>query len=283
MQITRLTGVLGAEISDVTVSDTMPAGDFDALKAALLEHGVIAIRDQTLTPAEQLAFVRRFGDIHFHPHVQGLPEQPEVMEILKTEAETTNFGSDWHTDQMFLASPANYTCLYGLEVPTSGGDTLFACMRNGYRSLSPAMQKVACGLKTLNRSVASQIAGRSGSNATTYASMRAKEAPVDEPLAEHPLVRQHPETGEPSLYVGLHSISLAGFSEAESRPLIDYFITHMARPENTCRVRWAPGTLTIWDNRRVLHNAINDYHGQRRRMHRITVMGGPTTAYSEAA
>ena len=95
MQITRLTGVLGAEISGVTVSDTMPAADFDALKATLLAHGVIAIRDQTLTPAEQLAFVRRFGDIHFHPHVQGLPEQPEVMEILKTEAEmlkTKNFG-----------------------------------------------------------------------------------------------------------------------------------------------------------------------------------------------
>jgi taurine dioxygenase len=283
MQISRLTGTLGAEITGINVSGDMPAAAFDALKAALLKHGVIAIRDQTLTPAQQLAFVRRFGDIHFHPHVQGLPEQPEVMEILKTEAETTNFGSDWHTDQMFLDEPANYTCLYGLEIPASGGDTMFACMRHGYRTLSPAMQKLARSLKTLNRSVASQIAGRSGSNATTYASMRAKEAPADEKLAEHPLVRLHPETGEPSLYVGLHSISLSGFSEAESRPLIDYFINHMARPENTCRVRWAPGTLTIWDNRSVLHNAINDYHGQRRRMHRITVKGGATAAYQVAA
>ncbi len=283
MQITRLTGTLGAEVTGIQVSGDMPAAEFDALKSALLHHGVIAIRDQSLTPAEQLAFVRRFGDIHFHPHVQGLPEQPEVMEILKTETDTSNFGSGWHTDQMFLMEPANYTCLYGLEIPECGGDTLFACMRHGYRTLSPAMQRLARSLRTLNRSVASQMAGRSASAAKTFSSMRAKDAPADETLAEHPMVRLHPETGEPVLYVGLHSVGLAGFLEAEAKPLLDYLMQHQALPENTCRLRWHPGTLAIWDNRSVLHNAINDYHGHRRRMHRITVKGGPTDAYQEAA
>ncbi len=279
MNIAPLAGALGAEITGVDVAGELPAAAFQDLRAALTRYGVLAIRDQSLTPATQLAFARRFGEIHYHPHVQGLPEQPEVMEILKTETDTDNFGAGWHTDQMFHPRPAHFTCLYALEVPEFGGDTLFACLRNGFRTLSPGMQRLALGQRSLNLSVASQLARRNASPTAMFANMRAREAPADEQLAEHPVARRHPDTGEPTLYVGIHTRALADCTEAESRPLIDAWLAHLTRPENTCRLRWRRGTLAIWDNASVLHNAINDYQGQRRRMHRVTVVGEATVGY----
>jgi taurine dioxygenase len=195
------------------------------------------------------------------------------MEVLKTEHETSNFGAGWHTDQSFLQAPAMATCLYALELPDVGGDTLFACMRNGYRALSSGLQRLALGLRTVNVSVAAQLAHGGAQNAATYGSMRARNADRDEPAAEHPLVCQHPYLGEPALYVGLHTQRFVGFSTDESKPLIEVFMNHLTAPENTCRVRWSAGALAVWDNRSVVHNAINDYPGKRRRMHRVTVAG----------
>lgn len=279
MSITPIAGALGADVTGIDVT-ALSDNELGAMRDALHRYGVLAIREQTLTPPQQLAFVKRFGDIHFHPHVQGLPEQPEVMEILKTETDKLNFGAGWHTDQIFLPEPANYTSLYALELPDAGGDTLYACMRNGFRTLSPAMQALACSLRSENRSVASQMARKNGSNAAAFGGMRAKDAPADEVPAVHPLVRRHPDTGEPALYMGIHTVGLDGFTEVEAKPLIDTMLAHLTRPENTMRLRWTPGTLAIWDNRSVLHNAINDYQGQRRRMHRITVTGDAPVGYS---
>ncbi len=137
----------------------------------MLDHGVIFFRDQLLEPAHQLTFAKRFGAIHLHPHVKGLPDMPEIMEILKTETDTHNFGAGWHTDQMFLPEPAMATCLYALEVPDSGGDTLFACLRAAYQSLSDGMQMLVRGLRTLNLSVAGQLTQRGATSAATF-SMR---------------------------------------------------------------------------------------------------------------
>ena len=280
MQIEPIAGALGADVTGVDVSIPLEDQLFNDIKTALLEYGVLALRNQTLTPAQQLAFVSRFGKIHYHPHVKGLPEQPEVMEILKREEDVHNFGAGWHTDQMFTPAPANYTCLYARELPDTGGDTLYACMRNGYRTLSPAMQKLAQTLKTENRSFAAQLSGKNQTSAGYFGTgMRTKEAAADEALVSHPVVRKHPETGDPVLYVGLHSIKLAGFTEEESKPLLEFWKKHLVVPENTCRLRWQLGTLAIWDNRLVLHNAINDYPGKRRRMHRVTVSGEPTQSW----
>jgi taurine dioxygenase len=145
------------------------------------------------------------------------------------------------------------------------------------------MQEMACSLRSLNRSVASQIARKNGSAKAAFAGMRAKDASAEEVPAEHPLVRKHPETGEPALYMGLHTVGFAGFTDAEAKPIIDMLMQHLIRPENTLRLRWEPGTMTIWDNRLVLHNAVNDYQGQRRRMHRITVKGSAPEAYDAVA
>ena len=278
-----MTGALGADVHDVDVSTPLGDDTVSALHDALVRFGVIVIREQALTPRQQLDFVRRFGDIHLHPHVHGLPDVPEVMEILKTEEETTNFGSEWHTDQSFLPEPAMATCLYACELPDAGGDTLFACMRGGFRSLSPGLQRVALGLRTVNLSVAAQLARSGGRNTSTYASMRARDAEADEPAVEHPLVRRHPVSGEPALYIGLHTQGFAGFADEEGAILKGIFMRHLTRPENTCRVRWTPGALALWDNRSVLHKAVNDYQGERRRMHRITVAGDRPRAWQPPA
>ncbi len=282
MDVAPIAGAIGADVTGIDVKN-LPDQEFNALRDTLHCYGVIAIREQQLTPAEQLAFVKRFGGIHFHPHVQGLPDQPEVMEILKTETDKQNFGEGWHTDQQFLAQPANYTCLYALELPSTGGDTQLACMRSAFRTLSPAMQALALRLRTRNQSVAAQMSAKNGSAAQTFGAMWAKDVPADEEAAIHPLVRQHPDTGEPALYMGIHTLGLDDFADAEAKPLLSMLLAHLTRPEHTVRLRWQPGTLTIWDNRSVLHNAINDYQGQRRRMHRITVVGDAPIAYQAAA
>ncbi|MCB1741718.1 MAG: TauD/TfdA family dioxygenase [Gammaproteobacteria bacterium] len=278
-----LSGALGATVRGIDLSEPIDASRFQQLNAALLEHGVLFFHDQQLTPAQQVAFARHFGDIHYHPHVQGLAEQPEVMEILKTETDTVNFGAGWHSDQMFLDEPAMGTCLYALEVPAAGGDTLFACMRAGYRSLSPAMQRLARGLKTVNLSVAGQQQRRGQSSVATYSSMRTRDAGADEPTAVHPLVRTHPQTGEDVLYIGIHTLTFLDHTPQESRALIDFLLDQVTRPEHTCRFRWRAGSLALWDNRRVLHNAINDYPGKRRRMHRVTVVGDRPVSVNRTA
>lgn len=268
-----LAGALGAIVHGAELSRPLDEQTFATIRAALLDYGVIFFRDQSLQPEQQLAFAKRFGAIHLHPHVNGLPNLPEVMEILKTEKDTHNFGAGWHTDQMFLPEPAMATCLYALEVPEAGGDTLFACLRAAYRSLSSGMQTLARGLRTVNLSVAGQLTQQGVSSAATFGSMRTREAAATEQPAVHPLVRTHPETGEDVLYLGLHTIRFENFTPAESKPLIEYLMAQITRPEHTCRFRWQPGSLALWDNRRVVHNAINDYPGRRRRMHRITVVG----------
>ncbi|MCP5152616.1 MAG: TauD/TfdA family dioxygenase [Ectothiorhodospiraceae bacterium] len=271
--IEPIASALGAEVAGVDLAAPVDDATIGQLRAALLEHGVLVLRDQHLQPRQQLDFVRRLGPIHFHPHVGGLPDLPEVMEILKTETDTENFGAGWHTDQMFLPEPAMATCLYALEVPRVGGDTLFACMRAGYRALSVGMQSLARRLRTVNLSVAGQLQRAGASQSARYGSMRARDAGTEEPEAVHPLVRTHPETGDDVLYVGLHTMRFEGMTTEESRPLLELLTARVVRPEHICRVRWRPGSLALWDNRRVLHNALNDYPGKRRRMHRITVAG----------
>ena len=283
MHIEPLAGSLGAQITGVDIAHALEDSAFRAVRDALVRYGVIVIRDQHLSAQQHLQFVKRFGPIHFHPHVSGLPQHPEIMEILKTENETINFGSQWHTDQSFLEQPAMATCLYAREIPDAGGDTLFACLRNGYRTLSIGMQRLVRSLDTVNLSVAAQLAQAGSHNASTYASMRARDAQLDEPAAQHPLVRRHPISGEPALYIGLHTQHFVGMSIEESRPLTDFLIAHITRPDNTCRLRWTPGSVAIWDNCSVLHNAINDYPGKRRRMHRITVAGERPIAYRDDA
>lgn len=275
MHLEPLTPALGAELEGIDLA-ALDDGAFDRIHAALLAHHVLVFRDQRLAPSEQLALARRFGRIHLHPFVEGLPDHPEVLEILKTETDTRNFGGRWHSDQMYTARPAKCTVLYAKEVPDVGGDTLFANLHLAYDTLSSGLRAALAGLRGHNVGDRAKRYGglsRRELYGATMQAMRVKDPGPVETDAFHPLVRTHPETGRKALYVGAHTQGIEGFEPAEVEGLLAFLLDHAVRPEATCRLRWSAGTLVIWDNRSVLHQALNDYPGKRRRMHRITVEG----------
>ena len=267
IKIEKISGAVGAEISGIQIEDICKH-DFKTVNNALLDHGVIYFRRQNISPTQQLDFAKMWNDLHLHPYLKGLPEFPEIIEIVKEPSDPNNFGDHWHTDQIFTPVPAMATMLYAKEVPVTGGDTMFACMEAAYESLSRAMKNMLAQLSTSNRY--DKTAARSDK-------MKNKIPDVEEPtmVAVHPLIRVHPETGRPSLYITdpQTTTHFNNMTPEESLPIITFLLNHATRPEFTCRLNWEVGTLAIWDNRRVLHMALNDYPGQRRVMHRITIKG----------
>ncbi len=274
LDIRPISGALGAEIGGVDLASPPSPAVADALRNALLAHKVVVFRDQSLTPAQLLDTVAVFGEPDLYPFLQGLPDCPKVIEILKLEGDAKNFGGAWHSDTSYFETPAGATLLLALETPSAGGDTLFADAGRAYDALSPAMRRMLDGLVAHNNSDHGYAGGRAAGMARLDGMKSAFVAESGGYEACHPVVRTHPGTGARSLYVNSsHTVRFAGMSEAESKPLIDFLCAQIVRPEFTCRVRWSPGTLTVWDNRAVQHKAINDYAGQRRRMHRVTTRG----------
>lgn len=270
MQVKQVAGALGALISGVDLRDDLGAERIARIRQALLDHQVIFFRDQTLTPAQYLRFARLMGEPVEYPFVKGLPDFPEIIQVTKLEHERTNFGGIWHSDTAYLDHPPMGSMLLAREVPPFGGDTLFANQVLAFESLSPGMQRLLDGLIAINSSSKADVSktredriGEAG-----------REDARKEYIAEHPVVRTHPETGRKSLYVNVaHTLRFADMTEAESAPLLQYLHQHQVRPEFTCRFSWAVGSMAFWDNRCALHNPVNDYHGYRRVMHRITLAG----------
>jgi alpha-ketoglutarate-dependent taurine dioxygenase len=240
------------------------------LRRALLDHLVLFFRDQDLTPRALLAAARQFGTPVEYPFVQGIEGYPEVIEVAKLENETVNFGGIWHSDTTYLESPPMGSLLLAREVPAAGGDTLFANMYLAFETLSEGMRAM------LDRLTA--ISSSAKADASRTREDRIRSAPKDGGRrlleAEHPVLRTHPETGRKALYVNVaHTVRFGGMTEAESAPLLHYLFQHQIKPEFTCRFRWRPRSLAFWDNRAAQHNPINDYHGYRRIMHRVTLAG----------
>ena len=281
IEVKPIAGALGAEIGGIDLA-ALDDETFDEVHAAWLEHLVVFFRKQAITPEQQLAFAKRFGDIHYHPFMRGMDEHPEILEIIKEEGDTKAFGEVWHTDQAFNPKPAKATILYAKETPDAGGDTMFTNLYLAYETLSDPMKTMIAGVKTWNvgdrKTLAQNGPMASAPRAGRYVGNEKMAAKVRDPgdvptEAAHPLVRTHPETGRTALYISTHSQTLDGFNRAEARPILDFLMAHAVQPEFTCRFRWEPGSLAIWDNRCTQHRALNDYHGKRRRMHRITIAG----------
>jgi len=270
LQIKKLAGALGAEIAGVDLSAPPSSELASAIRAALLEHLVVFLQDQRLSVPQFLAFARCFGKPIEYPLIKGLPEFPEVIEVSKLENETANFGGVWHTDTAYLELPPMGSMLLAREVPPVGGDTLFANQYLAYEALSPGLRRMLEGLVAVNSST------KADASRTREDRVRkdGREDAKAEYLAEHPVVRTHPETGRKALYVNVaHTVRFKGLTDEESAPLLNYIFQHQTRPEFTCRFSWQVGSLAFWDNRCALHNAVNDYHGHRRVMHRITLAG----------
>ena len=271
-----VSGNLGAIIKGVDLA-TLNDETFAEIHQAWLEYSVIFFREQRLSPLQQIDFAKRFGEIHFHPYMQGLDDHPEILEIIKEPGDDYTFGAVWHTDQMFNPEPAKATMLYAHEVPKSGGDTQFSNQYLAYETLSDPMKGILKNLKTLNVGDGFRRGVGKVNRKDRYASNPKMQAKIREPgnlptEAVHPLVRTHPETGRKSLYIGSHTQNLFGFNESEADTLIDFLRDPSTRPEFTCRFRWEVGSLALWDNRCVQHQALADYN-ERRRMHRITIAG----------
>jgi taurine dioxygenase len=270
IEVHKIAGAIGAEIGGVDLSRELAGETVAAIRRALLDHLVVFFRDQRLTPAAFLAFAGRFGEPIEYPFVRGLDGFPMITPVVKLEHETVNFGGVWHSDTTYLPEPPMATMLYAREVPPYGGDTVFANMYLAYETLSPGMKRV------LDRLVGVSDSAKADGSRTREDRIRdhGTAASGRRLIAEHPAVRIHPETGRKVLYVNAaHTARFADMTEEESAPLLSYLFRHQIRPEFTCRFRWQGGSLAFWDNRAAQHNAINDYHGFRRVMERITLKG----------
>jgi len=270
LEITPLTEAVGAELRGVDLGPPLPPALLARLRQVWLDAGVLVLPGQPLTSAAFLAFARQLGEVSEYPFLRGLADHPEITEVVKLEHETVNFGGVWHSDTTYLPRPPMATLLIARETPPAGGDTLFASQVAAYAALPERLKQRLEGLVAINSSAKAEVS-RTREDRLREAA-RSDDAQVFE--AGHPAVRTHPETGRRALFVNpAHTVRFEGMTEAESAPLLAELFAHQVRPEFICRVRWAPGTLAIWDNRQLLHFPVNDYHGHRRVMHRITLKG----------
>jgi len=270
MKIRKIAGALGAELSDIDLAAGLSAGQAAAVRQALLDHQVIFFKNQKLTPAQYLSFAQAMGEPVEYPFVRGIEGYPTIIEVKKLEHETTNFGGIWHSDTTYLQEPPMGSMLLSRTVPPYGGDTLFANQYLAYESLSETMRGLLDGLVGISSSAQADVSKTREDRIRTDG----REAAPTEYVAEHPVVRTHPETGRKALYVNVaHTVGIKGMRPEESAPLLQFLFRHQVKPEFTCRFAWEPDAIAFWDNRCTQHNPVNDYHGHRRVMHRITLKG----------
>lgn len=275
LDVRPVTSALGAEIYGVDLAKLDDA-IFAEIHRAWLDYHVLLFRDQNLEPADQIAFAKRWGDIHTHLFNKALDDYPEITELLKKPDQRLNNGGRWHSDQMYTPQPAKATMLLAREIPERGGDTMFSNLYMAYDALSAGMKDMLTGLKGVSTGD-----GKTHPSGMTRAErVQAGISPIAQidpgkaqTISAHPLVRTHPETGRKVLYIGSHTEGIEGWRDEEAKPLLDYLMSVASRPEHTVRLKWRVGSLALWDNRCCQHFAINDYHGFQRRMHKIMICG----------
>ena len=267
IEVKRIAGSLGAEIHGV---DLRSLGDSTTkqIRQTLLDHKVIFFRNQGLSPDEFLKFSARFGKPVKYPFVKGIDGYQEIIQVLKREDEKTNFGGVWHCDTLYLEEPPMGTILLARELPPYGGDTLFANQVAAYDALSDGLKSTLSTLTAVNTSAKADV------SKTREDRIKDSGHKTEDLVSYHPAVRTHPETGKKSLYFNIaHTDRFDGWTPEESAPLLQYLFEHQVKAEFTCRFKWDVGSIAFWDNRAALHNPINDYHGFKRSMHRITLAG----------
>jgi len=281
IKVTPVSRFVGAEVSGVDIAAGIDDEQFDEIRRAFVEHGVIFFRDQDITPDQHVEFAQRWGAINVNRFFQAVETHPMIAEVRKEAHQKTNIGARWHTDHSYDEFPALGSLLYARAVPSLGGDTLFSSMYAAYEALSDGMKKFLRGLRAEHSSRHSfgdqayvgvdmdDIGGRIGNMSGATQDV------------VHPVVIHHPLSGRPALYVNTEfTLRFEHWTEQESKPLLDYLYQHASQNEFTCRFKWEEGSMAIWDNRATHHCALNDYDGEFRLMHRITVEGEALSAAS---
>ena len=263
MTVSAITPAIGAEIGNVDLRRAT-GEDIAAIRAALLEHKVVFFRDQILSQEEHIAFARQFGDLEIHPATPKSQANPEVLHIAHGP-DSKGKENFWHSDVTWRERPSLGSILKAVEVPAVGGDTLFANMVVAYELLPDSVQEMITGRVAVH-DIARVFADRLNKSAEELRELY--------PPVEHPIVRTHPETGEPVLYVNTAFTShIKDMDEGQSARLLRSLYRTAANPEIQCRFRWKKGSLAFWDNRASQHFASSDYFPQVRRMERVTIAG----------
>ena len=272
MKISPLTGVLGAEISDVDVRED---SSFDAIFGAFVTYGVIAIRDQNITPEEQIQFAKRFGGININRFFTPHPEYPEIALVVKEPNQTMAIGESWHTDHSYDEIPCRASMLHTIEAPQVGGDTGFSSMSSAFSALSESLKNLLRGLSA-HHSTGHVFGYKVQDRYETHKDGRVNNPELATQHVIHPVVIKHPLSGKECLFVNRDfTTHIDELDEAESKCILQFLYDHASDIRFTCRVSHRPGTITIWDNQATWHTSINDYDGYRRVMHRIVIQGVP--------
>jgi len=268
LEVKPIAGALGAEIHGVDLSRELDTATVAEIRRIWLKYNVVFFRGQSLTSAQYMAFARKLGKPVEYPFVKGLEGFPELTAVMKLEHEKVNFGGVWHADTTYLPNPPMATMLLAREIPPYGGDTLFANQYLAYETLSETLRGILDDLVAVNTSSLADVSKTREDRIASDGRAEAKK----EYVSEHPAVLVHPETGRRSLNINVaHTARFRGMTDAESKSILEYLFQHQVRPEFTCRFVWQAGSIAFWDNRCTQHNPVNDYHGYRRVMHRITL------------
>ena len=271
LDIEPLSPAIGAVLRGVNLAE--PASDdlIGDIRAALLRHQVIFFEGQDFTPTQQRDFAARFGDLHVHPLYDRDEGHPEIM-IIDNHVDNPTDNNFWHTDVTFIDTPPMGSILAARQLPPLGGDTMWASMTAAYNALSKPMQKFLQGLEAVHDfSFAFTAEGLAGSQAGRE---KYEKAVAANPPVTHPVIRTHPETGEPGIFVNsVFTRRIKGLRREESKALMAFLNNHIQQPEFVVRWRWRPGDVAFWDNRNTQHRAVDDSLPHRRIMTRATVLG----------
>ena len=265
----------GSEVRGVQLAEASDA-EIRELQDGFAAHGLLFFRDQSLPIEAHREFARRFGDIVINKFFKTVEGWPDVAEVRKEKDQMMNIGGGWHTDHSYDEEPARGSILVARELPESGGDTRFANLANAYDALSDDMKERIAGLRAVHSNT--HLYGEEGFYRKT--DLARQLGGMDRVgNAVHPMVIRHPENERKVLYVNPgHTIGIEGMDPDETRDLLNALYAHVDQPQFTCQFDWQPGSIAIWDNRMTWHLAHNDYQGQFRLMHRITLAGSALAA-----
>jgi taurine dioxygenase len=268
-------GALGATVTGVDLCRVTESGELDGVRHALADHLVVFLPGQDLDLDDLERITDLLGGRDLTPFVTPLEDRPYVIRVIKEPGDQLNFANAWHSDLSYLAEPPAYTLLHAWEVPAFGGDTVWSNQYLAYENLSLGLKETLIGLRAVHSAGMAYGTGGFLDKVKSLTSMAI--APSDDAYAEHvhPAVIEHPVTQRAALYVNpVYTTRFEGWNPVESQELLGHIYRQATNENFTCRLRWARRTLAIWDNRCTMHNALNDYPGERREMFRTSVKGG---------
>jgi len=274
IEVERLSGSCGAIVRGVDLSAPQTPEQVESILQLLDEHLVVAVPGQRFDLDRLEALTDELGGRDVTPYVTPVDDRPYVIRVIKEPSDELNFANAWHTDLSYLPAPPAYTVLHAKDVPAVGGDTMWANQYLAYDTLPDSVKERIDGLVATHSAGMAYGSGGYLEAVADKSSMGIEPSPEAHASERHPLVIRHPRTGRRALYVNsVYTTGIEGMEPSEAAALLARLTAHATHPNVTCRLRWEPDMLTIWDNAATQHFAVNDYPGERRELFRTSVQG----------